>query len=226
MTALQRNQLVWLTDAAWQQLRARHWDSQAHSILLHWHAAQLPLVVSRQRSPCNADSISLGLPAPLQWERRKLALEVVASDIARVGNFPLLNPGVLGSTGAAAIQDFLQHLNVLHCAAHVYGSYGWQHLSGLPCVRDRSDLDLLITVPTLDAAGQVVWLLRGLHLGCRVDGELLFPDGQAVAWREFAQLIGGKVEQVLVKHRSGVQLLDMGALRARFRVAAPQAVAC
>jgi phosphoribosyl-dephospho-CoA transferase len=45
-----------------------------------------------------------------------------------------------------------------------------------------------------------------------VDGELLFPDGQAVAWREFAQLIGGKVEQVLVKHRSGVHLAGMAHL--------------
>jgi phosphoribosyl-dephospho-CoA transferase len=75
-------------------------------------------------------------------------------------------------------------------------------------------MDLLAHVPDLDTAGQVVWLLQGLQLGCRVDGELVFPGGWAVAWREYATLIGGKVEQVLVKHRTGVQLLDMAQLQA------------
>jgi phosphoribosyl-dephospho-CoA transferase len=57
-----------------------------------------------------------------------------------------------------------------------------------------------------------------------VDGELVFPGGWAVAWREYAQLIGGKVEQVLVKHRTGVQLLEMAALRSCFRAARARAV--
>ncbi len=209
MRALHRNQLVWLSDAAWQQVRARAWDDQAQDILTHWHLQQLPLVVCRQRVPQSTHTLSLGLPAPLQWERRKLALEVADADIERVGNFPLLSPGLLGPEGVAPLQNFLQHLAVLEVPARVYGSYGWQLLSGLPCVRNSSDLDLIIPVPDGDVAGQVVWLLRGLHLACRVDGELQFPDGHAVAWREYAQLIGGKVEQVLVKHRTGVQLSAM-----------------
>jgi phosphoribosyl-dephospho-CoA transferase len=209
MTVLHRNQLVWLRDVAWQRLRARAWDAQAHTLLSHWHAAQLPLVVCRQRVPESPHAISLGLPAPLQWERRKLALDGVAADIERVGDFPLLTPDVLGGTDAAALQHLLQHLAGLHVPARVFGSYGWQQLTGRPCVRDGSDLDLLLAVPDIDTGGQVIGLLRGLQLACRVDGELLFPDGRAVAWRELAQLIGGKVDQVLVKHRNGVHLAGM-----------------
>ena len=214
MTALQRNQLVWLSDAAWRRVLARDWDLQAQDILKHWHTQQLPLVVCRQRVPENSTSLSLGLPAPLQWDRRKLALEVATADIERVGHFPLLNPRLLGPESAASLQNFLHHLSVLNVPTRVYGSYGWQRLTGLPCVRDSSDLDLLIAVPDPGTAGQVVWLLQGLHLPCRVDGELLFPDGQAVAWREYAQLIGGKVEQVLVKHRTGVHLAGVAHLQA------------
>ena len=214
MREVHRNQLVWLSDAAWQQVLARAWDGQAQDLLTHWHLQQLPLVVCRQRVPHSAHTHSLGLPAPLQWERRKLALEVADADIERVGDFPLLKPELLGPHGAGSLQNFLQHLAVLDVPARVYGSYGWQLLTGLPCVRNSSDLDLIIPVPDVDVAGQVVWLLRGLHLACRVDGELLFPDGHAVAWREYAQLIGGKVEQVLVKHRSGVQLAGMAYLQA------------
>lgn len=214
MRPLHRNQLVWLSEGAWQRVRARAWDAQAQSILAHWHTQKLPLVVCRQRVPDSPDSISLGLPAPLQWERRKLALEVLDADIEQVGHFPLLTPALLGSAHVAELQDFLSQLLELHGTARVYGSYGWQQLTGLPCVRDGSDLDLIVEVPDLDIAGQAVWLLRGLRTSCRVDGELLFPDGSAVAWREYAQLIGGKVERVLVKCRAGVQLSCMESLQA------------
>jgi phosphoribosyl-dephospho-CoA transferase len=223
MTALQRNQLVWLSDAAWQQVLSRAWDAQAQSILSHWHAEQLPLVVCRQRGADRSATISLGLPAPLQWERRKLALELPPEAIARSGAFPLLRNIALSPADAVQVQDLLLHAVALQVRMQVYGSYGWQWLSGLPCVRAGSDMDLLAHVPDLDAAGQMAWLLQGLQLVCRVDGELVFPGGWAVAWREYAQLIGGKVEQVLVKHRSGVQLLDMAGLRLRFRIAPPQA---
>jgi phosphoribosyl-dephospho-CoA transferase len=138
----------------------------------------------------------------------------VAADIERAGDFPLLTRGLLVPADTAPLHNFLHRLAELHVPARVYGSYGWQQLTGLPCVRDSSDLDLLIAVPDMDTAGQVVWLLRGLQLVCRVDGELLFPNGQAVAWREFGQLIGGKVEHVLVKHRRGVHMAGMAHLLA------------
>jgi phosphoribosyl-dephospho-CoA transferase len=219
MSTLQRNQLVWLSEAGWQQQLARPWDAQARSILAHWHAEQLPLVVCRQRVPQNSGnailgSVSLGLPAPLQWERRKLALELPLSAIARSGVFPLLRHIALSPTDAAQVQTLLLHTDALQVPVQVYGSHAWQWLSGLTCVRASSDMDLLVPVPDLDTAGQIVWLLQGLQLECRVDGELVFPGGWAVAWREYAQLIGGRAAQVLVKHRSGLQLLNMSQLRA------------
>jgi phosphoribosyl-dephospho-CoA transferase len=223
MGPLQRNQLVWLTGPAWQRIRACNWDTQAQTLLNHWQGQHLPLVVCRQRVPDGPHSISLGLPAPLQWERRRLALAVVQADIARVGSFPLLAANALANTHAAPLQDLLQHMDALRVQLQVYGSFGWQQLCGLPCVHDSSDLDLLAHVPDLGAAGQVVWLLQGLKLKWRVDGELVFPNGWALAWREYAQLIGGKVDRVLVKERHGAQLLGMAELRAQLRGGRPQA---
>jgi phosphoribosyl-dephospho-CoA transferase len=223
MQALQRNQLVWLKDAAWHALRSQPWDAQAQGLLAHWHAERLPLVVCRQRVPERPDAISLGLPAPLQWQRRKLALDVAADAIERSGSFPLLRDIAWSAADSPQVQDLLLRADALRVRVQVYGSHAWQHLSGLPCVRERSDLDLLVPVPDLPTAGRVVAVLRALQPGCRVDGELLFPGGWAVAWREFAQLLDGAVAQLLVKHRTGVQLLDMAALRARFAGAAAQA---
>ena len=216
MRVLQRNQLVCLHDSVWQKLLAGVWDAQAQNLLMHWRTAQLPLVVCRQRAIESSTTVSLGLPAPLQWDRRKLALELALKNIARVATFPLLRDIALSPADCVQVQDFLLHTDALQARVEVYGSYGWQRLTGLPCVRVGSDLDLLAHVPDLDTAGQLVWLLQGLQLVCRVDGELVFPGGWAVAWREYAQLMGGKVEQVLVKHRTGVQLLGMSELRSCF----------
>ena len=217
MCALQRNQLVWLREPAWQRILWADWDAQALAILSHWQRQQLPWVVCRQRVPDRPDSISLGLPAPLQWERRKLAVEVAPADIARAGSFPSLADSVVAASHAAQVQDLLQHMDALQVQLQVYGSFGWQQICALPCVRDSSDLDLLAHVPDLGTAGQVVWLLQGLKLRWRVDGELVFPNGWALAWREYAQLIGGKVDRVLVKERSSAQLRSMAELRAELR---------
>ena len=220
MQSPQRNQLVWLTEPAWQAVLARDWDAQALAILRHWHAKQLPLVVCRQRGteqPQTRERVSLGLPAPNQWERRKLALDVALEDVARIGDFPLvkqvLNDTSLLQGGEAQLQSVMSQAQALGVHLRVYGSYGWQSLSGLPCVREASDLDLLAPVQDLATAAQVAQLLQGLQLGPRVDGELLFPNGWAIAWREYAQLLSGQVDRVLVKQREGVQLLTMAELR-------------
>lgn len=225
MDTPQRNQLVWLTEAAWRSLLVRAWDAQAQSLLAHWQGQQLPWVVCRQRMPSLPGTISLGLPAPLQWQRRKLALEMRVTDIARTAHFSLLESSALTTQPGVpplptlhdTVQHLLRHMDALQVQLRVYGSFGWQQLSGLTCVREGSDLDLLAYVPDLGTAGQVVWLLQGLKLPWRVDGELVFPNGWALAWREYAQLIGGKTDRVLVKHRLGAELRGMAELRAQLR---------
>lgn len=214
MAKLQRNQLVWLGDAAWHGLQARAWDAQAQAILSHWATQQLPLVVCRQRAVPGRDSVSLGLPAPLQWERRKLALEVPREGIACIGSFPLLQSIALAPADAQPVQKLLAQLQDLHVPLRVYGSHGWQQLTGLPCVRTSSDLDLLVPVPDLATATVVARVLQTLRLSCRVDGELVFPGGFALAWRELLQLLDGQVEQVLLKDHSQVQLANLAALQA------------
>ena len=42
--------------------------------------------------------------------------------------------------------------------------------------------------------------------GPRVDGELVFPRGEAVAWREWLQWRRGEVDSVMVKRLHGVAL--------------------
>ena len=205
---LQRNHLVWLNDSAWQQVMVKPWDSQERSILSHWQTQQLPLVLSTQRVQQTPATISLGLPAPTQWQRRKLALEVAPQDIQRVGTFPALEHIVQTEFAETALHPFLKHMSALQVAVQVYGSFGWQHLTGIAYVRPGSDLDVIAKVPDLVIATEVARALEALRLSVRVDGELAFPGGYAVAWREFLQWIDGKVDRVLVRSRTQVQLVN------------------
>lgn len=102
--------------------------------------------------------------------------------------------------------------------ARVFGAFAWQHLSGLPYVHARSDIDLLWQV---DDAWQADLLVERLQhwesaYGHRVDGELCLVDGGAVNWREYA----GRSREVLVKRLDGAALELRDALFASTGVSA------
>jgi len=89
----------------------------------------------------------------------------------------------------------------------VHGSYGWQRLTGLRYLLPASDIDLLLAVAGPEAADEAAGLLDAFQwAGPRVDGELIFPDGSAVAWREWMQWRRGAVDRILVKRLHGVVL--------------------
>lgn len=223
MAMLQRNQLVWLSGSAWSAVRAAAWDAQAAEILRHWEAADLPLVVARQRAEVLDDRVCLGLPAPSRWGRRRLALDVRADEVCRTGSFPALAEVFSRWQGAAP-----QAATPL-CAAlaqpapalplQVYGSFGWQALTGLDYVHAASDLDVLIGVSSLPEAVQAARVLAHWDTPWRVDGELMLPAGHGIAWRELLQASQGAVAHVLVKHRKCASLMAWDGLHAALGLA-------
>ena len=210
MVPPQRNQLVWPTWSAWQQLLERPWDTQARALLLRWQTAQWPLVVTTQRAGPAPDTLSVGLPAPTALGRRKLALELPVNGVAHCQDFP--DWSVIASTLApdTALQLQVRKLSDAGTTLQVYGSFAWQYMTGLAYVHPDSDLDLRLCVPSHAVACAVVRLLENADANTRsplrLDGELAFPDGSAIAWREYLQWVNGKVSQVLVKSRAGVAL--------------------
>ena len=217
MIDLQRNVLVWLTAPGWDRVLASDWDVQALSILHHWALRALPLVVCRQRVENFPPTISLGLPAPSVWDRRKLALEVTPIEVGRVGRFPSFEQfeqfeqfKQFESCEAfiAAINEIRFNDPGFEGSIQVYGSFGWETLTGMAYVRPSSDLDLRVEVPDHETAAAVARALNALQLPMRVDGELAFPDGSAIAWREYLQWVEGKVDRMLVKSRTSVGFIE------------------
>ena len=210
METLRRHRLVRLSSEGWDGVLARPWDAQARECLTHWARHRLPLVVTRQTADIgDCDLIALGLPAPGRWQRRRLALHVPRSCVVRFEEFPELADVLdLLPLSERVACDLQSGLASCHVTAHVYGSYGWQALSGLDHVRPGSDLDLWVAVRDAAHADDVAQALgRFASSRLRLDGELMFADGTAVAWREWSQWREGHTRSVMVKRLTGAALM-------------------
>ena len=208
MTALRRQQLVRLSGEGWGRVLDAPWDSTARSCLGLWAARGLPLVVTRQ-PPGHGERVATGLPAPARYRRRRLALAVDTRDVMSFDEFPPAEAAarLLPRALAAPWRTLHAALGAADCAARVYGGFGWQALTRLAYVHAESDLDLLLPVTSATHADVVADVLaRAAWDGPRLDGELLFPDGGAVAWREWRAHRLGLAAQVLVKRLRSVAL--------------------
>lgn len=205
---LQRHQLVRLTPTGWAGVQSEDREPRAQAALAHWAAHDLPLVVTRQRVD-DGEQVALGLPAPTCWGRLRLALSVPAVALRDQHGFPeptVITP-LLALPVRAAWTTLADRLAALGVAPRVYGSHGWQAITGLAYLRDSSDLDLWLPVRDAAQADAAAALLDDADWrGPRLDGEIGLPDGAAVAWREWRQWRDGRVDAVLVKHRTGVRL--------------------
>ncbi|MDM0001724.1 malonate decarboxylase holo-[acyl-carrier-protein] synthase [Variovorax sp. J22P240] len=210
MACLRRHQLAQLTDAGWSTLLRRPWDTQARACLTHWATHRLPLVVTRQPVDAIDDgAIALGLPSPAQWDRRRLALRLPHAAVLCLDEFPGLAAvqALLPLSAQRPVRALLAALDTAGATAHVFGSYGWQAISGLAHVRAESDLDLWVAVDGMEQADAVAQALQSFGATRpRLDGELVFRDGASVAWREWIEWRAGRARAVMVRRLDSVAL--------------------
>lgn len=216
MPPLRRHQVAYLCADGWRDVLDREWDADARACLSIWAQRNLPLVVTRQRVPRDgADApVSLGLSAPAAFDRRLLALQVAPSRISWFREFPRIDEALslVPPRARPRIDALGRELAELGVKAHAYGSLGWQFLTGMTYLHRRSDLDVWLAV---DDAGHADAAARAMQRHApadpRLDGELLFVDGAAVAWREWLAWREGACRALLVKR------LDGAAIEASFQ---------
>ena len=201
---LRRHQLVRLNERGWAAARALAWDDEARACLSFWAAERLPLVVTQQPARLPDGHIALGLSAPLRWNRRRLAMALPISGILFFDEFPkaaaitVLLPPPLRNAWATLAKTV---------DARIYGSFGWQQMTGLNYLHADSDLDLCVSVDDAAAADLAAAALsQAAFARPRIDGELVFPDGRAVAWREWQPWREQRVDRILVKRLQGVAM--------------------
>ena len=215
MPALARHKLAWLSPQGWRQALA---SAPEHAQALQtWRRADWPLVARRRDADAAANTIALGLPLPPCPVKGKvrIALRVPAGAVLRSSDplaltavLPALPPRWQAAAATLSAQAAAQRI-----ALRVYGSAAWQALTGLHYIGPRSDLDLLFYPASTTAlqAGAALFQRHADHLP--LDGEIVFPSGRAVAFKEWllAQEAGAGT-RVMVKDESGVSLQRIDAL--------------
>lgn len=181
-----------------------------------WIAAGRPLVAARQTLA--GERVLLGLCLPVDQQRKRLSIQVGRRAVAEIRRplsiercsprLPVVDADVLHRLAARAAA----------CSARVgiFGSLAWEALSGENYRHAESDIDLIVDVETLAQFDAMLSALQQAadQLSCRLDGEIRFPDGNAVAWREVAANRESPAAAVLVKGPQEVALQPMQALLA------------
>lgn len=206
-----RHGLAYLADAGWRSLFSQAEDACLQQLLTYWKASDLPLVVTRQRCTAGDGVVSLGLPAPIRYGRRRIALSARSSEIARLAPPPTLEHVLsrVGENRLQAASGLVEEFDRMGAPVHVFGSYAWQGLTGLSYLHPHSDLDLLVMCADAATADRAAALMhRSFENRPRIDGELCFAGGKAVAWREWASWRAGSVRSILLKTLRGVSLAE------------------
>lgn len=195
----------------------------ALSLLHRWVLGNYPLIVARQ-ADVPEGFLRLGLAEPASWGKRRLSFLVNVQGVEKHQHGPLLAL-VLSQLpqpwqpGGVALQTFLTKHAI---AAHVYGSSAVQVLTGLPCITEKSDLDLLFKPSSWADAEKLCLFLHALekqYPEFKVDGEVLSPGGHAVQWRELLLSFSDSHLQLLAKTDRDVKLVGLDTYRSGFMCA-------
>ncbi|NHZ43963.1 malonate decarboxylase holo-[acyl-carrier-protein] synthase [Massilia aquatica] len=206
-----RHDQAWLNSAGWAA--ALDGAAPAHAQALEqWRAHDWPLIITRRTPDALPGTVCLGLALPPDAGRKlRIALQVNENSVARADH-----PLPLHAAAAAAPERWAAPLAALLADAgtislRAYGSLALQAVTGLTYLTESSDIDLLFkpaSLPELDAGMQLLQT-HAAHLP--LDGEIVFPDGAAVAWKEWRDAAAGT--RVLVKDAVSVRLVSTDSLR-------------
>jgi phosphoribosyl-dephospho-CoA transferase len=203
---MHRHDRVWLDHATWRAHVRDEVDIAPVALLDEWISRGRALVVRRREPNARPDDCFLGVALPLAFGRARIPLIVDHAAVRKIAK-PLRLDQVIDAapTEHRASLHALQVLGEeIDTTFRVYGSFAWQAISGEPCVKASSDLDLLWDVKDMRQATEVITLLLDWEIEARLraDGEARFANGDAIAWRELTTASS----RVLVKSDDGVSL--------------------
>lgn len=188
--------------------RAEHYVKQ-------WIAEERAFVCPRQNPRSN--TMQLGLAFVDNGIKHRAFLQARYEDILR-GDTPhsLVDClGLFNDKEVAILRQLVEKLKFGGFTPYVFGSVAWEKISGKTYRTDKSDLDLLCDVTSLQDVRYVTdaFAAADLDLPFNVDGELRFPKDECVNWREVVNALAHHDElEVLVKGEAGVTMSGLDAL--------------
>ena len=212
-----RHELLHVAPDVWASLLAFRPPLADLPLLGEWADRGWPVIVRRR---CEADDrhlVPVGVPLPPLAGKRRVALLIPPDSVLQRSLPPSLH-----ATAKAADPGWRSTIDALVAVGvrsgvepAAFGSLLWQHLTGLAYLSPHSDLDVLWPIPAnFDVHSLVCSIAEIQHdAPLRIDGEIIFPDGSAVNWRELwnAHQAPNRAT-VLAKTMESVRLLDVASL--------------
>lgn len=168
------------------------------------------------RQPADRQGVLLGLTLPAAQGRQRVGLVVERGDIAAI-HAPLSISACLRRLpegDARELAHLEQSIFKAGAAVGVYGSLAWEVIADAAYRHADSDVDLICDISSLSQLCVTLAALRrcAARLDCGLDGEIRFPNGDAVAWKELAQQVDDPQASVLVKGMESIGLLTVQEL--------------
>jgi phosphoribosyl-dephospho-CoA transferase len=206
-----RHDLVWLTGRGWDAALERALPGQ-HAGIEQWRREDWPAVVRRPDVGLAPGQVSLGIPLPPAADgvKGRIALNALQSDVAE-----RRAALALADAAQAAPDHWRPALDVLAAGLplQAYGSLAMQAITGQAYLTPSSDIDLLFVPLDGEALHTGLALLDQAAATLPLDGEIVFPSGAAVAWKEWLNASRNEA-RVLVKDAGAVRLAPMAELLA------------
>lgn len=207
-----RHDRAWLSSAGWDAAVAG--AAPAHAPALEqWRKQDWPLIVTRRTPDAAPGALCLGLALPPAAGRKiRIAVQVHEHMVARIEAPLSLRVAAVAAPAAwtAPLAALLADAGSINL--HAYGSLALQAITSLPYLSDASDIDLLLSPASVQELDAGMHLLQSHQQQLPLDGEIVFPDGAAVAWKEWRDTTGASA-RVLVKDAASVRLVTNASLR-------------
>jgi phosphoribosyl-dephospho-CoA transferase len=213
-SGFERHMLVWLEEDGWRAVQGLARQEHKPALKL-WEGQDWPAVVRRMDIDARDDEVCLGLPLPPDENSGE---KVRVSIRAHVGHISRAAPAVDLRAALRSSGPWRERLAALERDAagmglRVYGSLAMQALTGLLYVSQNSDVDVLFHPTSRKQLDDGMEVLSRHAAQLPLDGEIVFPGGQAVSWKEWRMAIAHPAK-VIVKELRSVRLADTASLLA------------
>jgi phosphoribosyl-dephospho-CoA transferase len=212
-----RHDLVYAASDVWTSALAFHAPFADLPLLAEWADRGWPAIVRRRGEGDDRHQVPIGVPLPPLAGKRRVSLLIPPDGVLQSSLPPSLHAmAEVADPGWRSTIDALVAVgarNDVEPAA--FGSLLWQHLTGLAYLTPNSDLDVLWPIPPGLAVRSLVCSIAAVQREApvRIDGEIVFPDGSAVNWRELWNAYqAADRATVLAKTIEGVEILDLATL--------------
>jgi phosphoribosyl-dephospho-CoA transferase len=185
---LRRHSFAWITDSG-SHLEFAESETPRNDLvcLRNWISRGRPVVIRRPCLSEDGKAVYLGLSLPPDPVKRRLPFRLPFSSLTNVVEPPLWTECAEAfSESSQLVSPILSAVEAAKLPLRTFGSYAWQHYTGLSYVSPQSDIDLIVPINRREDWRRFRQLMSETQkTDHRVDLEIILDGDASFNWREF-----------------------------------------